>query len=240
MIKGMHRINKKIRQLNDCGYAVDNFISFIQNDNETHTIVYTSKEFQPLSDTFSDKYYFVGPSVSNMFAEPRDSNKKLIYISLGPVNNKNNEFYKNCIRAFADGEFNVIMSVGEGTDISSLGEIPENFEVKNRIEQIKVLQDTDVFITHSGMNSVNASLYYAVPIVVFPQQQEQRMVAERVVSLGAGTYLKKNSSTSIREAVQIILEDNSYRENAMKLSEGFKSAEGAKKAAEVVSRIAEE
>lgn len=92
--------------------------------------------------------------------------------------------------AFGDGEFDVIMSVGESTDISSLGEIPENFEIKNKVEQIKVLQNTDVFITHSGMNSVNESLYYGVPMVLFPQHQEQRMVAERVVTLGAGVYLK--------------------------------------------------
>lgn len=57
MIKGMHRIKKKIKQLNDYGYAVDNFISLIQNDNETYTIVYTSKEFQPLANTFSNKYF---------------------------------------------------------------------------------------------------------------------------------------------------------------------------------------
>lgn len=92
MIKGMHCINKKIKQLNEYLYAIDNFISLIQNDNEMYTIVYTSKEFQPLSDTFSDKYYFVGPSVSNALVESQDRDKKLIYISLGTVNNKNN-FY---------------------------------------------------------------------------------------------------------------------------------------------------
>lgn len=240
MIKGMHRIKKKIKQLNDYGYAVDNFISLIQNDNETYTVVYTSKEFQPLSNTFSNKYFFVGPSVSDILAEPRNSDKKLIYISLGTVNNKNNEFYKKCLMAFGDDEFDVIMSVGESTDISSLGEIPENFEIKNKVEQIKVLQNTDVFITHSGMNSVNESLYYGVPMVLFPQHQEQRMVAERVVTLGAGVYLKNDSSKAIKEAVQTVLEDGSYQENAIKLSESLRLSGGAKKAAEVIGRIAEE
>lgn len=240
MIKGMHRIKKKIKQLNDYGYAVDNFISLIQNDNETYTIVYTSKEFQPLANTFSNKYFFVGPSVSDILAGPRNSDKKLIYISLGTVNNKNNEFYKKCLMAFGDGEFDVIMSVGESTDISSLGEIPENFEIKNKVEQIKVLQNTDVFITHSGMNSVNESLYYGVPMVLFPQHQEQRMVAERVVTLGAGVYLKNDSSKDMKEAVQTILEYDSYQENAVKLSESLKLSGGAKKAAEVIGRIAEE
>lgn len=238
LIMGMRRIKEKIKQLNNLGYAVDNFISLIQNDNETNTVVYTSKELQPLADTFSDKYSFVGPSVPDVTAEPQESGKKLIYISLGTVNNKNNEFYRNCLKAFGDGKFDVIMSVGEGTDISLLGEIPGDFEVKNRVEQIKVLQNADAFITHSGMNSVNESLYCGVPMVLFPQQQEQRMVAERTVSLGAGVYLKRNSSKSIRKAVQLILEDGTYKDNAVKLSESFKRAGGAKKAAEAIIRIA--
>ena len=34
----------------------------LQNDNDTETIVYTSKEFQPMSETSSDKFAFTGPS----------------------------------------------------------------------------------------------------------------------------------------------------------------------------------
>ena len=63
MIMGMPRINKKIKLLKDHGYEVENFVSLIQNDNETDTIVYTSKEFQPMADTFSERYTFVGPSI---------------------------------------------------------------------------------------------------------------------------------------------------------------------------------
>ena len=78
------------------------FISIIENDNDTNTIVYTSKEFQPMVDTFSDKYYFVGPSVADVTVEKELMEGKKIYISLGTVNNKNLSFYKNCIEAFRD------------------------------------------------------------------------------------------------------------------------------------------
>ena len=44
MITGMRQINKKMQLLRSYGYEVDSFISIIQNDNETDTIVYTSKE----------------------------------------------------------------------------------------------------------------------------------------------------------------------------------------------------
>ena len=58
MIFSMSKINKNIKRLQDKGYPVKNVLDIIQNDNNTDTIVYTSPEFQPCSETFSDKYVF--------------------------------------------------------------------------------------------------------------------------------------------------------------------------------------
>ncbi len=60
---------------------------------------------------------------------------------------------------------------------------------------------TDVFVTHSGMNSVNESLYYGVPMVLFPQHSEQRMVAKRVVHLGAGIMLKRINQKVLKSSI---------------------------------------
>ncbi len=237
MIFGIRRINKKIKLLQRKGYEVKNFISIVSNDNDTDTIVYTSKEFQPMVETFSSKYSFVGPSVSKLIIEPKERKRKLIYISLGTITNKNVSFYKNCINAFKDSDVDVIMSVGRSTDIESLGNIPNNFKVKNSVEQITILQKTDVFVTHSGMNSVNESLYYGVHMVLFPQHSEQRMVANRVVHLGAGIMLKEDKSESIKKAVFQVINDNEYKENATKLSKSFYNAGGSKKAADVILQI---
>jgi len=73
-------------------------------------LVYTSKEFQPMVETFSDKYYFVGPSLYNEVYKANLKTKKQIYISLSTVNNKNNDFYINCIQAFKDFYIDVLSS----------------------------------------------------------------------------------------------------------------------------------
>jgi MGT family glycosyltransferase len=233
-IVGMPRINKKIELLRENGYKVKSFISIIQNDNDTNTIVYTSKEFQPMSETFSDKYAFVGPSVANKETkEPKDE-RRTVYISLGTILNKNNKFYVNCINALKECDVNVIMSVGEKTDISELGEIPNHIQIKHKVDQIKVLKKSDVFLTHSGMNSVNESLYYGVPMVLFPQHSEQRLVAERTSELGAGLILKGNKPNYIKGAIEQILKEGNYKENANKISASFKIAGGAKKAADTI------
>lgn len=237
MILGMGRINKKLEILRKNGYEVKDFISIIQNNNDTNTIVYTSKEFQPMVDTFSDKYCFVGPSVSNLTVAFEEKKRKKIYISLGTVNNKNIKFYKNCIKAFENYEVDVIMSVGKDTEISALGVIPDNFQVKNIVEQIRVLQNTDVFITHCGMNSVNESLYYGVPMVLYPQQGEQGMVSERVAGLGAGLVLKRNNPKYIKESVLQVMNNNEYKENANKLARSFKNSGGEKQAADKILKV---
>lgn len=236
-IIGMPRINKKMELLKAKGYKVKNFVSIIQNDNDTNTIVYTSKEFQPMSETFSGKYAFIGPSIMDAEAEELKGQRRTIYISLGTVLNKNDSFYLNCIKALEGYDADVIMAVGEKTEISDLGEIPVNFEVKDKVDQIKVLKKSDVFLTHCGMNSVNESLYFGVPMVLFPQHSEEALVAERTVALGAGLMLKENKPINIKNAIQQVLNDNTYKENANKISKSFKIAGGAKKAADVILTV---
>lgn len=236
MIFGIPRIKKKLKLLKENGYVVDNFISLIENDNYTNTIVYTSKEFQPKSETFSDRYAFVGPSVKDIEIDFKDGRKN-VYISLGTILNKNDSFYRNCIEGLKNLDVNVIMSVGGETDIGKLGEIPDNFQVEGRVDQIKVLSQSDVFLTHCGMNSVNESLYYGVPMVLFPQHSEQAMVAERASVLGAGIFLKGNNPDDIKKAIKQILNDETYKENTNKISKSFKSAGGSKKAADVILNV---
>ncbi|WP_434796424.1 macrolide family glycosyltransferase [Terrisporobacter vanillatitrophus] len=237
MVLGMRKVNKKLELLRSHNYDVKNFISIIQNDNDTNTIVYTSKEFQPMVDTFSDKYYFVGPSVADISVEKERKVRKKIYISLGTVNNKNFDFYKNCIEAFKYDDIDVIMSVGNNTDIWQLGNIPENFKVENKVDQVKVLQEVDGFITHCGMNSVNESLYYGVPLILFPQQSEQGMVCRRVAELGAGFVLKNDKPKNIKEAVFEVINNSKYEENAKELSKSFKNSGGASKAVDAILHL---
>lgn len=237
MIFSMPKINKNIKRLQDKGYPVKSVLDIIQNDNMTNTIVYTSPEFQPCSETFSDKYTFVGPSIRPVTKEIDKTKNKLIYVSMGTVVNDSLEFYKKCISAFADTEYQVIMSVGNLIQIESFGDIPQNISVKNFVDQIAVLNKADVFLSHCGMNSVNESLYYEVPLVMYPQTPEQAGVAARVEQLGAGIYLKKISTNIIRDTVEQVINTPSYHENAAAVSHGFKKCPGAKGAADKIEAL---
>lgn len=237
MIFSMGKIQKDIIRLQNKGYPINNVLDIIKNDDNTDTIVYTSPEFQPCSETFSDKYTFIGPSIRPITDEIVKTHKKLIYISMGTVINNNAGFYHNCIKAFADTDFQVIMSVGNLTDMTKFENLPENISVYQNVDQIAVLSKADVFISHCGMNSVNESLYYGVPLVMFPQTPEQGGVANRVSQLKAGVMLKKNTVKNIQNAVKSLIDDGEYRKNAISISDGFKKCSGVKGAVEKILNI---
>lgn len=237
MIFSMGKIQKDIIRLQNKGYPINNVLDIIKNDDNTDTIVYTSPEFQPCSETFSDKYTFIGPSIRPITDEIVKTHKKLIYISMGTVINNNASFYHNCIKAFADTDFQVIMSVGNLTDMTKFKNLPENIFVYQNVDQIAVLSKADVFISHCGMNSVNESLYYGVPLVMFPQTPEQGGVANRVSQLKAGVMLKKNTVKNIQNAVKSLIDDGEYRKNAISISDGFKKCSGVKGAVEKILNI---
>ncbi len=238
MLCSMPKIGREIKRLQAAGYPVKNVLDIIQNDDSTDTIVYTSPEFQPYSDTFSaDHYAFVGPSVRPAETRMEKPCQPLVYISLGTVVNDQPSFYRQCITALADSPCRVILSVGEQVSPADLGALPQNAEAHPQVDQIAVLQVADVFLTHCGMNSVNEALYFGVPLVMFPQTPEQGGVCTRVLQLGAGVKLEKPDAASIRKAIDAVRLAPAYREKAAEISAGFRRCAGAKGAAEKILQV---
>lgn len=237
MLFSMPKISRDIKRLQDKGYPVKNILDILQSDENTHTVVYTSPEFQPCSDTFTDKYAFVGPSIRPAEGKIEKTKDILIYISMGTVNNDMLPLYRQCINAFSNTDYQVIISIGNLVSIDDLGNISENVSVFSHIDQIAVLQQADAFISHCGMNSVNESLYFGVPLIMLPQTSEQGGVAERVLQLGAGIKLTKTDAASILNTVNSVLSDKSYKQNAVAISDGFKRCSGAVGAADKIMQV---
>ena len=234
MLPAMPKIRRQIKKLQNKGYPVKGILDIVRNDNETNTIVYTSKEFQPCADSFSDRYCFVGPSIRRVEEKIKKTAQKLIYVSMGTVI-KEKEIYRNCVAAFCNTGYQVIISLGasENEDL----ELPENIQVYRSVDQMAVLSKADVFLTHCGMNSASEALYYEVPLICFPQTPEQGAVAKRVEELGAGIRLAAGGKEELLGAVEKILADSQYKEAAEKISKGFKRCGGARAAREFLEKL---
>ncbi len=215
-------------------------------------VVYTSALFQPGSDKLKGKYQFVGPSIaprpaSSDFPFEAITRSPVVYISLGTINNERPEFYRQCFAAFADYDAQFILSAGKKTDIPALGSIPANFIVKNFMPQLEILQRSDLFITHGGMNSVHEGLYYNVPLIVIPQQFEQSIVAQQVVKHSAGVALADKppfgqvTAEQLRSAVeQVMKAREQYHKAAVVLGESLRTAGGYQRAADAYVKYGQE
>jgi MGT family glycosyltransferase len=218
------------------GVKVKHHFQFMMNTSDLN-IVYTSREFQPGGEYMDDSYVFIGPSITKRvqthdFPLEELKDQKVLYISMGTILQGFESFFQTCVEAFRNFEGKVIFSVGMATDLAKLQPLPENFIVRRYLPQLEVLKHTDAFITHGGMNSTSEALYYEVPLVVIPQTSDQPMIANRLEELQAGFRIDPHEVNieKLQEAVQQVLSNPAYRENAKKLSKSFKQAGGAKEA----------
>ena len=234
MIFGLPKISKELKKLKPYGYHVRSALSLVQSDNNTDSIVYTSRHFQPYAESFSKHYAFVGPSVFSKDEPDKEKLRPLVYISLGTVINDRPDFYSRCIEALKNQDADIIISCGNVIDIEALGVLPDNVQVYPYVDQPGILSKADVFITHCGMNSVSESLYMATPLVLYPQTSEQRAVARRTIEIGAGLMLTDDSVQGIRSAVMEVLNNASYSTAAKACSEDFRSCIGTAGAADFI------
>ena len=235
MLAAMPRINKQLKRLREKGYPVKSLLDIVQNDNDTNTIVYTSGYFQPCSETFSDRYHFIGPSIRPITEPVEKTSDKTVYISMGTVN-QNRQFYRNCINVLAPTGWQVIISMGTNTD--HFDDLPKNIQVYESVDQMAVLSIADAFITHCGMNSASEGLYFGVPLVLFPQTPEQDAVAKRTEELGAGVRLKSISEEDVLGALTKVLHEPQYKAGAERISESFKNCGGMAEAKDFLEQIA--
>lgn len=205
------------------------------------TIVYTIQEFQPFGEEFDQTYKFVGPSITSRQAHENFDlraieGKSPIYISLGTVFNQAIEFYMMCFEAFRNTEHTVVMSIGEKVQVVDLGQIPENFIVKNYVPQMEVLKHTKLFITHGGMNSVHEGLYYGVPLIVIPQSADQPVIARQVAHIEAGIQLQMQGLTAnqLRETAEHVLKQPLFQKTAAAMKESLQKSGGYRRAVDEI------
>ncbi|XP_072046202.1 UDP-glucuronosyltransferase 2B10-like [Amphiura filiformis] len=103
---------------------------------------------------------------------------------------------------------------------------PPNVKMMEMIPQNDLLghPNTRLLVYHCGVNGAYEAIYHGIPVICLPVFYDQPDIAQRIASKGAGLRLDINTVTSeiLVEAIQRVLDDDSFRSNMRTLSAIFK------------------
>jgi zeaxanthin glucosyltransferase len=198
-------------------------------------------EFEYPRQNLPEHFHFTGPYHNKTSRKPVDfpwdrlNGKPLIYASMGTLQNQLNDVFVAIATACIDLDAQLVISLG-GASLEGLPALPGNPIVVSYAPQLALLERASVAITHAGMNTALECLTYGVPMVAIPITNDQPGVAARIAWIGAGEIVPLNKLTAARleTALKLVLTNESYRHNAIKLKHSIARSGGVSRAADII------
>jgi zeaxanthin glucosyltransferase len=187
---------------------------------------------------FTGPYFNPDSRESTSFPFEKLTGQPLIYASLGTVQNRLLGTFEAIAAACQHLNVQLVLSLGGGSNPDSLPTLPGNPIVVSFAPQLALLQKATLTITHAGMNTTLESLANGVPMVAIPIASDQPAVAARIAWTGTGEVvsLKKLTVPKLRTAIEQVLQEDSYRNNALNLATAIQQAGGVKRAANIIEQ----
>ncbi len=209
------------------------------------TLIYGTTQFI-LNDKFPGNYKFVGPCFQDRYDNEIDiseyikfdKNQPIVLVTMGSVLARETRLIDKFVEAFHDEKLNIILIA----DPEIKDKWPDNFNVYQKIPQIKVLEKVQAVVCHAGYNTVSESLGNGVPLITLPVAYDQSYVATRVKESGAGIRLKYKRLTTkaLKESINELLLNENYTNAAYALKESYKEAGGAISGADHIEKMLSE
>ena len=187
-------------------------------------------------------FHFTGPFHTSIerpsvaFPWQKLNNQPLIYASMGTLQNRQNYIFQTIAEACADLNVQLVISLGGGLDPEALPDLPGNPLVVKYAPQLELLQKASLNITHAGLNTTLESLSYGVPMIAIPITDDQPGVAARIAWTKVGELLSPSrlSVDNLRETIEKVLRERSYKQNAVHLQETIRHTKGVNRAVDII------
>ena len=163
--------------------------------------------------------------IDAIILEKQKTGKKLIYFSASSLLLTEISFINRILKAVEDND-NWLVIISLGGKLS-----PENFKPQQNsyllswAPQLKILEYADCCITHAGANSLNECIHYQVPMLAYSGKKfDQNGNAARIHyhKLGLMRDKDKDSSKEIRDSINKILDDDSFKNNLKNFNDIYK------------------
>jgi zeaxanthin glucosyltransferase len=214
-----------------------------ENSSDSSLAIVTQQpaEFEYPRQNLPSHFHFTGPYHNKTSRKPVDfpwdklTGKPLIYASMGTLQNQLTEVFQAIAAACVDLDAQLVISLG-GASLEGLPALPGNPIVVSYAPQLALLERASVAITHAGMNTALECLTYGVPMVAIPITNDQPGVAARIAWIGAGEIVSLNKLTAARleTALKLVLTNESYRHNTLRLKQSIAQSGGVSRAADII------
>lgn len=190
-------------------------------------------------------FHFTGPYHNPVGRQPVEfpfeklTGQPLIYASMGTVQNRLLGVFHTIASSCEGLDAQLVISLGGGTKLESLPELPGAPLVVGYAPQLELLQKASLTITHAGMNTTLECLSNGVPMVAIPIANDQPGVAARIAWTGTGEFvpLARLSVPKLQDAIKQVLSEDSYKKNAFRLQQAIRQAGGVSRAADIVEQV---
>ena len=154
---------------------------------------------------------------------PSEDNRPLVLVSLSTIDQGQGPLMQRILRAVAELEARVLVTLGPALDRSDF-EAPPNVRLERFIPHSAVLPHTAAVVTQCGLGTLAKALTHGVPLLCIPLTGDQPENAARVVARGAGIRIgKESSSAQIRAAIRRLLTEPQFGQNAAAMASMLKS-----------------
>ncbi|AXY74567.1 hypothetical protein D3H65_11510 [Paraflavitalea soli] len=209
--------------------------------NELHELILCPAELEMELITPNDKVHYTGPSIwtNRRGGEIPDwsaikPGAHIIYGSLGSYAVSYGaacaQFFVIMMQVMRHKDLqghHLILSVGNEFDTRELGIVPDNVTLMRWTRQTEVLQRASLVVTHGGLGSIKESVYYGVPMIVFPIRYDQVRNATLVDyhKLGLRGHIEALSEEDMRTKILYVLKNDTIRRNIKKMQLVFEEKE---------------
>lgn len=175
------------------------------------------------------------------WTRPAGAQKVLLVSLAGSAHPGPQEIFHHCVAAFADlPGWHVVVQTASGVDTPE--RVPRNFEVRPWGLPSTILEQADVWVTHTGVGSSSEGLYAGVPMIAVPDGPDQRLHADRLVELGVARRIDTADITAqtLRTALMELIGDPQVAARSAWLWSEVRAEGGTRRAADLIEEQLDE